>query len=68
MNRIIPLRFRAGPTFVVILFLAFAVVLVTSAWLCDDAYITFRTVENTVEGFGPRWNVIERVQTYTHPL
>ena len=39
-----------------------------SAWLCDDAYITFRTVENVVDGYGPRWNVLERVQAYTHPL
>ena len=39
-----------------------------TAWLCDDAYITFRTVENFYEGYGLRWNTHERVQTYTHPL
>ena len=39
-----------------------------TAWLCDDAYITFRTVENALGGHGPVWNVGERVQTYTHPL
>ncbi len=39
-----------------------------SAWLCDDAFITFRTVENVVDGHGARWNVTERVQAYTHPL
>jgi arabinofuranosyltransferase len=38
------------------------------AWVCDDAYITMRTVDNAVNGFGLRWNVAERVQTYTHPL
>lgn len=38
------------------------------AWVCDDAYITMRTVDNAVHGFGLRWNVAERVQTYTHPL
>jgi arabinofuranosyltransferase len=29
---------------------------------------TLRTVDNLVSGFGPRWNVRERVQTFTHPL
>lgn len=46
----------------------FAVVMLRCAWLSDDAYITFRTVENFVSGHGLRWNVAERVQTYTHPL
>ncbi|MBU0616947.1 MAG: hypothetical protein KKI02_04460, partial [Planctomycetes bacterium] len=46
----------------------FAVVVSRCAWLSDDAFITFRTVENFVEGHGLRWNVAERVQTYTHPL
>lgn len=38
------------------------------AWVCDDAYITFRTVDNVLNGYGLRWNVAERVQSYTHPL
>lgn len=46
----------------------FAVVLVRTAWLSEDAYFTFRCVENWVNGYGPRWNVGERVQVYTHPL
>ena len=46
----------------------FAVVLVRTAWVSDDAYITFRTVDNFLAGYGLRWNVGERVQTYTHPL
>ena len=45
-----------------------AVVLVRTAWITDDAYITFRTVDNFVHGYGLRWNVAERVQSYTHPL
>ena len=43
-------------------------VLVVNAWVVDDAYITFRTVDNFLHGFGLRWNVDERVQAYTHPL
>lgn len=46
----------------------FAVVMFRSAWLSDDAYITFRTVDNLIHGFGLTWNVAERVQAYTHPL
>jgi len=46
----------------------FTIAIVRTAWMCDDAYITLRTVDNLVSGFGPRWNVAERVQTYTHPL
>ena len=43
-------------------------VLYRTAWLSDDAYITLRTVDNFVHGYGLRWNVAERVQSYTHPL
>jgi arabinofuranosyltransferase len=39
-----------------------------SAWVSDDAYITFRSVEFVFEGLGARWNLAERVQVYTHPL
>lgn len=46
----------------------FAILFLRTAWLCDDAYISFRTVENAVNGYGLRWNVNERVQAYTHPL
>jgi arabinofuranosyltransferase len=43
-------------------------VIVRAAWLCDDSYITIRTVDNFVHGYGLRWNIDERVQVYTHPL
>lgn len=51
-----------------LLLLLFVWVAVKSAWLSDDAYITLRTVSNWLAGFGPVWNVGERVQAYTHPL
>lgn len=38
------------------------------AWVCDDAYITFRVVDNLINGYGPVWNVSERVQVFTNPL
>jgi len=48
--------------------LAYAVILLRNAWICDDAYISIRTVDNFVHGYGLTWNVVERVQVYTHPL
>jgi arabinofuranosyltransferase len=53
---------------VVALVLAFAAVLLRTAWLQDDAYITFRTVHNFCTGHGLCWNAGERVQTNMHPL
>lgn len=47
---------------------AFLVVVLRTAWFCDDAFITYRTIDNFLNGHGLRWNVAERVQTYTHPL
>ncbi|MGB9625718.1 MAG: hypothetical protein ACPMAQ_12750 [Phycisphaerae bacterium] len=38
------------------------------AWVCDDAFITFRYVANCLAGYGPVFNVGERVQGFTHPL
>lgn len=46
----------------------FAVCVLRTAWIGDDAYITLRTVDNFIQGFGLRYNVAERVQSYTHPL
>jgi arabinofuranosyltransferase len=49
-------------------FLALGYVWTVGAWVSDDAFITFRTVDNFVHGYGLTWNVDERVQAYTHPL
>ncbi len=46
----------------------FVVILFITAWLCDDSFITFRTVKNFINGNGLTWNLGERVQAYTHPL
>lgn len=47
---------------------ALLIVIVRNAWVSDDAYITFRTIDNFVHGYGLRWNIDERVQSFTHPL
>jgi arabinofuranosyltransferase len=59
------------PAFVILLAistLVFLLVLLRNAWVCDDAYITFRSVEQLFAGHGPVWNPHERVQAFTHPL
>jgi arabinofuranosyltransferase len=48
--------------------LAAAAMLLGTAWIGDDAFISLRVIDNFVNGFGLRYNVIERVQVYTHPL
>lgn len=45
-----------------VLFLA---VWLKNAWVCDDAYINFRSLEQLRAGNGPIWNPHERVQVYT---
>ena len=46
----------------------FCLVVLCGAWLSDDAYVSFRTADNLVHGYGLTWNVQERVQAYTNPL
>lgn len=54
-------------TAVAIVCALFAWVLWRTAWICDDAFITLRTIDNFVNGYGLRWNIAERVQSFTHP-
>lgn len=51
-----------------LLVLVFGFVVVRNAWISDDAYVTFRTVENFIAGYGLGYNPFVRVQAYTHPL
>lgn len=39
-----------------------------TAWIADDAALSLRSVLNVIHGFGPTFNLDERVQVYTHPL
>ena len=41
---------------------------IRTSWVGDDAVITFRSLENFLHGYGPVFNIGERVQTFTHPL
>jgi arabinofuranosyltransferase len=40
---------------------------VTRMWACEDAYITFRYIDNLVHGLGLVYNVGEHVEGFTHP-
>ncbi len=55
-------------TILIFLILVFSIMITKIAWVNDDSYITMRTVDNFFNGYGPVWNVGERVQAYTHPL
>jgi arabinofuranosyltransferase len=50
------------------LLVLFTYVFLANSWIGDDAYITFRVVDNFVNGYGLTFNPDERVQAYTHPL
>lgn len=67
-GRLLDERGRGLALLLAALLMLYAVVVVRTAWVSDDAFITLRTVDNAVSGHGLRWNVAERVQTYTHPL
>ena len=43
-------------------------VFLKTAWVHEDAYIIFRSVEQVFAGNGPVWNPHERVQVFTSPL
>ena len=62
-NELVPRQVFASFSFLVLL--AF---FLNNFWLGDDGFITFRTAHNWVNGYGLRWNSVERVQTYTNTL
>ena len=63
MNAKRDLRFRTA-----LLILIFTFIVTRNAWVSDDAYITFRSVENFTAGYGLTYNPYVRVQAFTHPL
>jgi len=48
--------------------LVIVLAIVHRGWICDDAFITARVVDNCLSLRGLRWNPAERVQAFTHPL
>ena len=69
LNRAEPAVSRADSAVLTGCFLlVFTYVFLANTWLGDDAYITFRVVDNFLNGYGLTFNPDERVQAYTHPL
>ncbi len=56
------------PALLYVSWLAMFLYIFAQSWVSEDAYITFRVIDNFVQGYGLRWNITERVQAYTHPL
>lgn len=52
----------------VVALLLFGFLYYFNAYVSDDAFIAFRTIDNFARGEGLRWNVEERVQVFTSPL
>jgi len=50
------------------LFLAGCFLIFWKAWISEDAFITLRHVDNFIQGYGPVFNISERVEGFTHPL
>jgi len=67
-NKTTPRKNRNKKSLLALPLTFFLFIIVKDAWLSDDAYITFRVIDNFLHGYGLTWNTDERVQTYTHPL
>ncbi len=62
------LRTSVGAFWVLLLCALVAWAYVRTAAVTEDAFITFRVIDNALNGHGLVWNVGERVQVFTHPL
>ena len=52
-------------------FLAFSIIIISylrSFWISDDSLITARIIINSLNGYGPVFNIGDNVQAFTHPL
>ena len=47
---------------------AFVVLAYQRRWVAEDAFIDFRVVQQLLEGHGPVFNALERVEAYSNPL
>lgn len=62
ISRAAVLAINASPAIVL------AVLGYSRRWVTEDAFIVFRVVDNLLSGYGPVFNVDERVEAYTNPL
>ncbi len=66
MDRSTVIGFRLAA--VVVCYAIISITYFENAWVCGDAYINFRSIEQLFAGNGLVWNSHERVQVYTSPL
>jgi arabinofuranosyltransferase len=59
---------RVHVVWVLLACVVLAYAFVRTAAVTEDAFITFRVIDNALNGHGWVWNIGERVQPYTHPL
>ncbi len=41
--------------------------IIKTAWVSDDSFISFRSIVNFINGDGITWNAGQRIQAFTHP-
>ena len=51
----------------IFILLLFSWIVLITAWLTDDSFISLRQVWNAIHGYGYTWNFNQRVQAFTHP-
>ena len=61
-------RYQKFTPLSIFLLLVYIFLLIKTAWMHEDAFITYATVNNFLDGYGLRYNISERVQSYTSPL
>lgn len=53
---------------IVILLLLFYYSFLSRIWVAEDAYISFRHIQNFWEGYGLTFNINSKIEGFTHPL
>jgi arabinofuranosyltransferase len=53
---------------IISLLIVYVMELFLTAWISDDAFIGAAIAENFLNGFGLRYNIIERTQVFTNPF
>ncbi|MFC1770465.1 hypothetical protein ACFLZV_01125 [Candidatus Margulisiibacteriota bacterium] len=68
MKKIFSGKLKTFNIYMIFFMLLYGLLIIRTAWISDDILLTFRTILNFTHGFGPTFNIAERVQVYTHPL
>ncbi len=54
--------------FLFLMILLFFYSFLSRIWVAEDAYITFRHIQNFLEGYGLTFNINDKIEGFTHPL